>query len=62
MNPIAMKNVRIYPRTGSLFFPYPRANHLIFGYSSSLQSAWKTFGADTKLAKADDRVAAKQPA
>lgn len=57
-----MKNVKIYPRTGSLFFPYPRANHLIFGYSSSLQSAWKTFGADTKLAKADDRVAAKQPA
>ena len=57
-----MKNVKMYPRTGSLFLPYPRANHLILGYSSSLHRAWKTFGADTKLANAEDKVAAKHPA
>lgn len=55
-------NVSMYPRTGSLLWPYPFANHTIPGYNLSLQSAWKTFGADTKEAKAEDNVAAKHPA
>lgn len=59
---IAMKNVKMYPRTGSLFFPYPLANHSNLGYNLSLQRAWNTLGADTKLANADDSVAAKHPA
>lgn len=47
---------------GSLLGPKPLPNHSIWGYSLSLQSAWNTFGADTSDAKADDSVAAKQPA
>ena len=33
----------------------------MYGNISSLQTAWKTFGAPTKLASADERVAAKIP-
>lgn len=62
MNATAIMNVKTYPLMGSLFFPKPLANHSIFGYNLSLQSAWNTFGADTNDAKADDRVAAKHPA
>lgn len=58
----AMIKVKMYPRTGSLFLPKPFPNQPIFGYSLSLHSAWNTFGADTKLARADERVAAKHPA
>lgn len=55
-------NVKTYPRTGSLFWPYPRPNHSMYGYNLSLHKAWNTFGADTNEARADDKVAAKQPA
>ena len=57
----ARKNTKMYPLTGSLFAPYPFANNSIPGNSLSLARACSTLGAPTKLAIADDNVAAKQP-
>lgn len=62
IKPMEMKKQSTYPRTGSLFLPYPLPNHDMYGYSWSLQRAWNTLGADTKLASAEESVAAKQPA
>lgn len=58
----AMRKATMYAKKGSLFFLNPFPKIPIPGYKLSLHKAWKIFGADTRQAKADERVAAKQPA
>ena len=61
MNPAAMIKVKKYPFLGSFERPYPLAKISMPGKILSLETAWKTFGALTREARADDNVAAKIP-
>jgi hypothetical protein len=57
INMTAIIKVRMYPLTGSWLFPKPFPKNSRYGKILSLQRAWNTFGALTKLAKALDKVA-----
>ncbi len=54
--------MRKYARIGSSVFPLPTAKYFRPGNILSRQTAWKIFGAPTRLAKALDSVAANIPA
>ncbi len=62
VNETATKYVRKYARIGSSDLPFPTAKYLKRGKIISRQTAWKIFGAPTRLAKALDNVAANIPA
>jgi len=62
MKPVLMKNVNTYARRGSSFGPDPLPKKLSPLKIPSRHTAWNVLGEPTKLASAEDRVAAKIPA
>lgn len=62
VNDTATTYVRKYALIGSSDLPLPTAKYFKLGKIMSRQTAWKIFGAPTRLANALESVAAKIPA